>query len=582
MNMWLAPPPKLAPPRPSRSPFAPPDPFGGKPDTETVLAPPGWLDDDGTEEEKRPSFPPSYSDIRPQEEPLDVGPRDRGLEWHVTLISFVTYVVAAVWIRVGLGYGIGDALSRNANARAMLESRFSGIAPVGFVWMPLPTMLQTPLIFVLEKFGLSYLAGPLLTAICGAVTAFVLTRTCRKYGLSDRFTMCLVLLFTLNPVVIFHQAIGMSEGVYFPCLAVLLYGYLGWTERPSTKSMLIMAAALAAGTAVRYETLAVVPIMAVAVSAQHSKRLAGYRSGFILALPPFYVFFLWLLANRLVVGSAFFWKRNLDQMASPPDQAYWLPKDRTILTGLFYSARLSVLMAPGLVVLVPWLFGRRKKIGVGNSTGLIALSTVFPAWIVYLMFKNQTWGNPRYFAPLILFTTVISIALLARRRSGEAAFTRFSWVAHAVILIVAAIGVASGSLALTNKTTAAVESEWIVFRSAFGTSDTYDVVNSWRRTTDAIDAELKRSPKTLVAIEMGLSFPAFLYSSLPGRYMIDSDRDYEATVSGDLTGIDLVFLAPGRPTLLRAAVARTSASWSDPVKLPTGELYIRKKATPGG
>jgi hypothetical protein len=578
MTMWLAPPPRFAPPRPSRSPFAPPDPFAARPEVETVLAPPGWLDHDNPVEEKAAPLPASYSDIRPNEEPVDVGPRDRGLEWHITLISFVTYIVVAIWIRVGLGYGIGDALSRNANARAMLESRFSGIAPVGFVWMPLPTLLQTPLILVLEKFGLSYLAGPLLTAICGGVTALVLTRTCRKYGLSDRFTTCLVLLFTLNPVVIFHQAVGMSEGVYFPCLAVLLYGYLGWTQRPSTKSMLIMATALAAGTAVRYETLAVVPIMAIAVAAQHSKRLAGYRSGFVLALPSFYTFFLWLLANRLVVGSAFFWKASLNTVASPPADAYWLPKARTLLTGLFYAARLSVFMAPGLIVLVPWLFGRRKKIAVGNSTWLVALCTIFPAWIVYLMSKNQTWGNPRYFTPLILFTTVISIALMARRRSGEAAFRRFSWLAQTVILIVAAIGTASGSLALTSKTTAVVESEWVVFRPAFGTSETYDVVNDWRRTTAAIDEELKRSPKALVAIEMAASFPAFLYTSRPDRFMIDSDRDYEASISGDLPGIELVFLAKGRVSPLRAAVSRTAGSWSDPIALPTGDLYTRKKS----
>jgi hypothetical protein len=543
-----------------------------------MLAPPGWLDHDSPVQEKVMPLPASYSDIRPNEEPVDVGPRDRGLEWHVTLISFATYVVAAIWIRVGLGYGIGDALSRNANARAMLESRFAGIAPVGFVWMPLPTLLQTPLVLVLEKFGMSYLAGPLLTAICGAVTAFVLTRTCRKYGLSDRFTTCLVLLFTLNPVVVFHQAVGMSEGVYFPCLAVLLYGYLGWTRRPSTKSMLIMATALAAGTAVRYETLAVVPIMAIAVSAQHSRRLAGYRSGFVLALPSLYTFFLWLLANRLVVGSAFFWKTSLNTVASPPADAYWLPKDRTLVTGLFYAARLSVLMAPGLVVLVPWLFGRRKKIGIGNSTWLVALCTVFPAWIVYLMSNNQTWGNPRYFTPLILLTTVISIALMARRRSGEVAFSRYSWLAQAVILTIAASGTASGSVALTSKTTAAVESEWVVFRPAFGTSETYDVVNDWRRTAAIIDEELKRSPKALVAIEMAASFPAFLYTSRPDRFMIDSDRDYEASISGDLTGVGLVFLAKGRVSPLRAAVSRSAGSWAEPITLPTGDLYIRKTA----
>ena len=180
---WFAPPPRFAPPKPKKPPFAPPNPFTGKPTADTMLAPPGWFDDDWDAEERPQPAPPSYSDILEDGDPVQVGKKSRTLEWNIAIVSLIVYIGAAVWMRAGLGYAIGDALARSANARAMVQSRYPGIAPVGFVWMPLPTLIQVPFVIVLAPFGLVSYAGPVANSFCGALAAYILVRTCRDWGL---------------------------------------------------------------------------------------------------------------------------------------------------------------------------------------------------------------------------------------------------------------------------------------------------------------------------------------------------------------------------------------------------------------
>lgn len=557
------------------------------------MTPPRWLDPATDPDDELKPIPDVRSDLRPQEVRVVVR-KDRSLERSIALVSLVVYLAAAVWMRAGLGYSIGDSLARSANARAMVSSRFPGLAPVGFVWMPLPTLIQVPFVIVLSPFHLAAYSGPFSSAFCGALTAYLLVRSCQTWGLSSKLTAALVLCYSLNPIVIFHQANGMSEGVYFLCLALLLHGFLGWTSKATNQSLLTMAVALSAATIVRYETLVFIPIVALGVALQSRDRswtnvMRGVRSGFVVALPSLYAFFLWLLASRLIVGDAFYWRKKLTAQLGTPKGSIWIPDERNWVTGFFYISRWSMLLAPGLIVLVPLLFGRRKKLVVG-SNWISLFAVFFPGLLLYLFAHNETSAAARYFAPLLIFPTVISISLLARRKNDPAPFGRYWWFAQTAVLLMAMAGTVTGSLAFTDQRATAIENEFSVFRPGFGktftSNDAVDTtVRLWQRSTAAIDAELSSRPGSIVAIDMASAFRTFGFTRYPGRFVIDADKDYERLLAAgaDLRGVDFVFLKGGdKSSALWVAVDRMSpAVWEVPIDVPNGTLYKRKIATIG-
>ena len=594
---WFANPPRFAPRKPQKSPFAPPNPFTGKPSADTMLAPPGWFDDDWDVEEKPTPVPPSHSDIREDDEPVTVGKRDRSLEWNIALVSLLVYIAAGIYMRAGLNYAIGDAMTRTANARAMVSSRYPGLAPMGFVWMPLPTLLQVPFIVILGWFGKASYAGVFETAFCGAVPS--LTSLCgpaSEWGLSDKMTTILVLLYALNPVVIFHQSNGNSEGVFFLCLAMLLNGYMSWTHKPSNKALLIIALALSTATIIRYETLVFVPVVAVGVALQRRDRsrlnlMRGIRSAFVVALPSLYALLLWLLANRLVMGDAFFWSKEQSKLARPENHVvfYWLPKNPTLMSSFLYVAQWTVRIAPGLVVLIPFLLLWRKRAPSG-ANWLPLFAGVFPVIVLRLLMTGQTAGAARYFAPLLMTPLSVSIALLARRGRESMTPSRFAWLGKSVVLISCTAGLVTTALTFSDPKLTPVENEHTVFRPALGLAEaTLDVppwndteLDAWRSATSKIDKMLEAHPNERIMIDMANAFRVFAFTKHPKQVMIQADLDWRPSLElfADPKGPEMIFLFPAAPGAVSSEMQRALAgvpesNWVEKIHTNLGDIHRR-------
>ncbi len=597
---WFANPPRFAPPKPKKSPFAPPNPFTGKPSADTMLAPPGWFDDPWEVEEKPKPVPPSQSDIRTDDEPVFVGERDRSLEWNIALVSLLVYVAAGIYMRAGLNYAIGDAMARTANARAMVSSRYPGLAPMGFVWMPLPTLLQVPFIIILGWFGKASYAGVFEGAFCGAAAAYILVRTCKDWGLSDKLTTVLVLVYTLNPVVIFHQSNGNSEGVFFLCLAMILNGYLSWTHRPSNKSLLIIALALSMATIVRYEALVFVPVVAVGVVLQRRDRsrlhlMRGIRSGFVVGLPSLYTLLLWLLANRLVIGDAFFWIKQQSSQIRPQDSAAftWLPKNPTLMSSFLYVSQWTVRVAPGLVVLVPFLLLWRKRAPSG-ANWLPLFAGVFPVIVLRLLMTQQTAGAARYFAPLLMTPLSVSIALLAQRGRKSMASGRLALLTKSVVIVACAAGLVTTALTFSDPKLTPVENENSVFRPALGLplakldtpSDFDTTLDGWRQATAMVDKMLEAHPHERIMIDISTASRIFAFTKHPKQIMIQADQDWRPSLElfDKPEGPEMVIYfanTTGAPIteLQRAVASVPESNWVETIYTPEGTLR-RRGASP--
>lgn len=462
----------------------------------------------------------------------------------VALLALVVYVVAAVWLRDSLHYAIGDSLARTASAKYVVLSRDPHLAAIGFVWLPLPALVQIPLVLLLEPFGRADLAGPLSTALWAAATVLVVARICRVLGLSRWVRLAVTATFAFNPVVIFFAANGMSEAAFTFFAALALHGYLRWVREQHTRHLIVLGLSLAGAMLVRYETVAIVPILAL-LAGWHGRRARQWlQTAVIVAAPAIYTFALWLLASWLIKNDPFYWVKGLSETGRPPDDAPWLPSSESGLVGAIgYAARLSFLLAPGLVLLVPALLvGRRRK--VLGGLGILGVAAVFPGSIVVLLLGNKTFGNPRYFSPLVLCATIGAAWILANaRRTGV---IRHAWSAVVIGSLVSAAPVSA--VALSSPMTAAVEREDQVFASVLGRERApfphQYTFEKWRRLAADLDRILKPGDRVLVETTTG--FPAVLFSQHPKAFVISSDRDFEATVSDPAGKVDYVISTSGR------------------------------------
>jgi hypothetical protein len=129
--------------------------------------------------------------------PLVFGP------WVLFLLVVGAQFAFGMWMN-SRGFLWNDALSRATNALQVLHSKEPSLAVIGFVWMPLPSLIE--LLWV-SFFPLwpqivsSGFASTLTTALAGGATAALLLYTARRLGLSDRlgWAFALVVTYLLVP-----------------------------------------------------------------------------------------------------------------------------------------------------------------------------------------------------------------------------------------------------------------------------------------------------------------------------------------------------------------------------------------------
>ena len=485
--------------------------------------------------------------------------------WYVAAACQAVYVATAVWVLYGLPYEIGDALARSADARYMLFSRDPHLAAVGFVWLPLPVLAQLPFMLVLSPLHQAVAAGPLSTTVAGALTIVVVASICRTLGLGRRMSLAVTLAYGLNPIIVFTAANGMSEAWFYLFASIALLGYLRWFLDRRMNDVAILAVGLAGAMAVRYETLAFVPLLALGAGVAGTRgrwrtstfKGTGARFASIFAtasLPAGYVLGTWLFASLLIMKDPFFWAHAQATMGHTPPHAGWLPSHLTDASIVGYSARLTLELAPGLVVLGPLslVVGRRSLDRMVVGVCLLSCALLFPLLIVFQLISRTTWADPRYFEPCILFTTVATAWVASNLHLGGLRSTR---VAYLLLVSILVLGAATGTLALSNPNATAIEQEHHFFRAISlqrdvtqGQVNTFQlapVIPSWHRLATDLDSTTHSHDHIL--IDANVSFPAFVFTRHPRRYVVSSDRDFQSIVADPAGKVDYIVQVPGSP-----------------------------------
>jgi hypothetical protein len=199
-------------------------------------------------------------------------------EWLVVLFAAILSITFYRWYAAhGLTVAFNDARSREMIARRVLMSRTPGLAQLGSTWLPLPGLLMLLLIWndTLFRDGL---AGSLPAMAAYVIAGLFMYRSARLVTDSRPAGWVAAGVLLLNPDVLYMQGTPMSELPSLSAFVVSIYYALRLMRTYHALDVVKCAAAVAAGTLIRYENwvlgMALVPILALAAWRRRGYELA--------------------------------------------------------------------------------------------------------------------------------------------------------------------------------------------------------------------------------------------------------------------------------------------------------------------
>ena len=239
--------------------------------------------------------------------PLDRKPqaRNRSRDW-LTVLSIVAGLsvlsLAALAYCLSQGYVLyyGDAQAHLNIARRITDSRTPGYEQIGTVWLPLPHLLALPLV---QNFGwwLTGLAGALPSMVAFVLAGCFIYLAARRYFDSLDAAVLALVVFALNPNLLYLQSTPMTESLQMAGVTGLFYALISYRASGHAGWILLAGAAALVSTLTRYEGWFLLPFAALAVVSRPGdtvrRRLAMMTLFSLLALagPA-----SWLVHNRVL------------------------------------------------------------------------------------------------------------------------------------------------------------------------------------------------------------------------------------------------------------------------------------------
>ena len=246
------------------------------------------------------------------------------------------------------------------------------------------------------------LAGTIPSAMCFILAgAFLFAGARRAYG-SEAAALAVVLLFALNPNMLYLQSTPMTEPLFAASLAMLLWATLWFRESQSVPAVIIAAVASNAASLTRYEGWFFIPFVALYLLWIAKHKWHAMLFGALAAAGPL----AWLAHNRFYWGNAleFYigpWSAiGIYQRALASGMQRY-PGDHDWKTAVFYYLTAARLVA-GWPILIAAVAGALAAIWnrVWWPLVLLALAPIFYIWSMHSsgtpIFVPELWPNGWY------------------------------------------------------------------------------------------------------------------------------------------------------------------------------------------
>ena len=226
-------------------------------------------------------------------------------DWLVFVCALLLNLVTVWYVVFRIELFQIDAMARTLRAWLVFFSSEPKLANMGFVWLPLPTLLQLPLILI-PALRYRGIAGNLLTAFAGAGATTVVNAMARKLDIKSPGRQLFVAAFALNPMIALYSANGMSEILAVFFLLLSFHSYLRWQSHGRAAPIIEMGLICAAWFLTRYESLlfaaAYLVMILVAMLREHARYAKLEATALLYGTPIAASVILWLGVNWAIMG----------------------------------------------------------------------------------------------------------------------------------------------------------------------------------------------------------------------------------------------------------------------------------------
>jgi hypothetical protein len=384
-------------------------------------------------------------------------------EWWIAILAIVLSVASYAWYSAhGLNFTFDDSAARELIARRVVASRTPGLAQLGATWLPLGFLAMLPLIWndTLFRSGLAAVLPSMLAYVLASVYAYRLGRLITS-SRGAGWVAATVLM--LNPSLLYMQSTAMSEAGSICAFVISIYYAICSVQNHRAADIVKCAAAVAAGTLIRYENW-VLALLLAPVLAWAAWRHRGYMFAeawtILYGMLAFAGCVAWVLYNAVVFHdpllSFFYGQASHSYYATTPDSE--LPaKHHALVAFQMYGLTVVETLGGAITVLAligAILFTWRVRARISLLPLYLTIAPFGFYWLVLFLGVNtenlaelgQRSDYNIRFGLLMLPAAVVFVAYIVRSlpaighlRSAAQA------VALGVIMLSAIIGSAAGS-----------------------------------------------------------------------------------------------------------------------------------------
>jgi hypothetical protein len=352
--------------------------------------------------------------------------------WGVSLYFGCTALYFGIACLLGLRYNLfdPDAASRVANAGFVFMSRYPHLSAIGFVWNPLPSLIEIPFMWLSPLWPplkTHSLAGPAQSALLMAGAVMMVRGIALDRGVGRWWRWLAVAGFALHPVIITYGQSGLSESGELVCLLWAIRYLLRWLDEGSIKDLTFAGIAMAGGYLSRYEFViatagaaALVGLVTLIRNPAGSRFTSAMISAVVLIMPIAVTFIIWAIAGWVLADELFAQLSsrygNAAQVANAlahqggvkPAYTAW-----PSIGGKLFTMQPLVVIAAGIAVF--WALVRRR------FDLLVPLVVIGPILLfaAYGQHKPTTFGFFRFYITAIPLVTCISLVCWTPRSPSK-------------------------------------------------------------------------------------------------------------------------------------------------------------------
>lgn len=490
------------------------------------------------------------------------------------LLPVAAYLVVGILLDFVYEARLGDEVSRLANAYYVLHSADPHLAAIGFVWNPLPSIAEMPLLLFTSVWGSLVhhtFAASIASAAEMAGAVYQLNATLREWHVARTPRLILTAIFALDPMIVYYGGNGMSEALYLFTMLLTTRYLMRWLRTGSLLALVYAASGLGLAYLARNEAAGSAVLAGVVVfgTTWFSEprftrvRVMSALTDVTIFLAPFVVSFVgWAVTSYIITGAFF------DQFSSvygTSSQLKVSPNTVHTLAGRLHQeiqcVEAMAPLVPVVLVVALVLAWRRRDLRVLGPLAVLGGGLGFDI-VTYL--DNSLAFFFRYFILAAPLGILLVGSLLApppdtlharlqlpsrrRRRPAEASNGSTSWLtrlplrgtvfAALVALVLAGAAIPTTAAAMSNPNIGALELQGLGF-ILYPNDPAYSGYKQHFQHIEDIDdylASLHLPDRDLLMDDFPSCAPDIIVESdQPRLFVIPNDRAFQRTLAAPLT-----------------------------------------------